>query len=203
MQGTKSLLIIGACLVIATQSFMVPVSLRGNGLTSREYFVQSFRDSLGIDQRNRLMFPVTTPSMSAGVGFGEPKRKLKLAYGGASSDPVEQQKKWEVAYKAFISRMGKYLTAMSWEGHKRHGKGAIYANSQVREPLKRGQVVTKWQKFGGVPTLYVPREQYVAKDAQSEQELKDLQQIISRIDNYNAEREFVVVFEAGCLFFNV
>jgi uncharacterized protein involved in tellurium resistance len=69
----------------------------------------------------------------------------------------------------------------------------------VREPLKRGETVTKWQKFGGVPTLYVPRDQYIAKEAQSEQESKDLQQIISRIDNYNAEREFVVVFEAGAI----
>jgi hypothetical protein len=192
MQGMKSLLVISTFLVTA-QSFMNPVGLRFNGLICN---TRSYRDNL---QRRRPIFP-TTPAMSAGVGFGEPRRKLKLAYGGASNDPIEQQKKWEIAYKAFISRMGKYLTAMSWEGHKRYGKGAIYANSQVREPLKRGDVATKWQKFGGVPTLYVPREQYVAKDAQSEQELKDLQQIISRIDLYNAEREFVVVFEAGFLF---
>jgi hypothetical protein len=177
---------------------MITVSLRADGFIPAKFCAHSFRDKIAIVQRDRLSFSVS-PSMSAGVGFGEPKRKLKLSYGGASGDPLEQNKKWEVAYKAFISRMGKYLTAMSWEGHKRYGKGAIYANSQVREPLKRGETVTKWQKFGGVPTLYVPRDQYIAKEAQSEQESKDLQQIISRIDNYNAEREFVVVFEAGAI----
>jgi hypothetical protein len=135
--------------------------------------------------------------MSAGAGFGQPKRRLKLAYGGSSQSPIEQQKRWEVAYKAYISRMGKYLTAMSWEGHSQMGRGAIYANIQAREPIKRGERAQTWQKFGGIPTLYVPLEQYQVKSANTEQESKDLQQIIARIENYNAEREFVVVLEAG------
>lgn len=137
--------------------------------------------------------------MSAGAGFGQPKRRLKLAYGGSSQSPIEQQKRWEVAYKAYISRMGKYLTAMSWEGHSQMGRGAIYANIQAREPIKRGERAQTWQKFGGIPTLYVPLEQYQVKSANTEQESKDLQQIIARIENYNAEREFVVVLEAAGL----
>ena len=135
--------------------------------------------------------------MSAGTGFGQPKRRLNLQYGGSTGDPVVQREKWEVAYKAFISRMGQYLTAMSWEGYKRLGKGAIYANIQARQPVKRGQILQKWQKFGGIPTMYVAKEQYQVKNAQTDQELNDLQQIVSRIESYDAEREFVIVFEAG------
>ena len=79
----------------------------------------------------------------------------------------------------------------------RMGPGAIYANSQAREPVKRGQDVQRWRKFGGIPTLYVPKDQYQSKETKTDQESSDLQQIISRIENYNPEQEFVVVFEAG------
>ena len=47
--------------------------------------------------------------------------------------------------------------------------------------------------------MYVPLDKYSEREPQTEQEKVDLQQILQRIQNYDPEREFVVIFEAAGL----
>jgi hypothetical protein len=91
------------------------------------------------------------------------------------------------------------LTAMSWEGHTRFGRGAIYANNQARPGVKRGSKPADVKSFGGAPTMYVPLNKYSEREPKTDQEQSDLEHILKRIKTYDPEKEFVVIFEAAGL----
>lgn len=140
--------------------------------------------------------------LSAGQGFQKTKSRLRLEYGGSPGDPEVQRMKWESQYKSYISEMGKYITGMSWKGYMEVGKGAIQANNQLKpNPKVTGKGRSSRPLDQAPSTKYVPITYFESKLAE-DNEHKDstnINQIIARLDNYDPNREFVVVFEAAGL----
>mmetsp|Transcript_17863 Transcript_17863/g.27610 ORF Transcript_17863/g.27610 Transcript_17863/m.27610 type:complete len:291 (-) Transcript_17863:21-893(-) len=127
-----------------------------------------------------------------GGGFGAAKGRMKLKYGGSEGNQATQLQTWEAEYQAFLKESGKELTAMSWEGFTKNGRGAIYVNRQ-----KKGKA--KQKKGTDIKTLFVPLDKYKERAPKSDQEQQDLQQILTRVEGYDPEKEFVMVFEAAGL----
>jgi hypothetical protein len=46
---------------------------------------------------------------------------------------------------------------MSWEGYEQLGRGAVFANYD--SAVKQTDMKTASDKFGGVPSMYVPEQQ--------------------------------------------
>ncbi|CAM9677668.1 unnamed protein product [Choristocarpus tenellus] len=84
---------------------------------------------------------------------------------------------------------------MSWEGHEKMGRGAIFANyDDARKDLK---APNKVEMLGGIPSMYVPLSEFESMQGAKEDEANDLAQIINRVETYRPEKEFVVVFQAA------
>ncbi|CAN0151532.1 unnamed protein product, partial [Laminaria digitata] len=58
--------------------------------------------------------------------------------------------------------------------------------------------VRQADKFGGIPSMYVPLTEFESmRAAQKPGEEDDLAQIVRRVQDYRPEKEFVVVFQAA------
>ncbi|CAM9344484.1 unnamed protein product [Discosporangium mesarthrocarpum] len=102
---------------------------------------------------------------------------------------------WEKEYKAYIKRTGKYLCSMSWDGYEQMGRGAIFANYD--DAMAKDKLNNEADKFGGVPSMYIPLKEFESMQAAKPNEADDLNQILARVRSYSPEKEFVVVFQAA------
>lgn len=87
---------------------------------------------------------------------------------------------WEHAYHGFIAKAGFRTCGAAWEGYCRLGRGAMYVTKDASSDGVRGFV----------PIARLSRS--LGENAAT----ADLQEIVRRIDNYDPEKEFVVIFEA-------
>lgn len=94
---------------------------------------------------------------------------------------------------AYIRRNGEVLCAMAWEGYERLGRGAVFANYDA--DAQSVAVVGKGAKAvrSGIPSFYVDRARLVTENEKS---LDKMKPILDRIDEYDPDKQFVVVFEA-------
>lgn len=108
-----------------------------------------------------------------------------------------KQQHWETEYKAFIKRTGAHICGLAYNGYVKEGRGAIYA--KYTHTGSDPQSLTDVDKISGVPSLYVPLNQWMEsaendKDSSTSSQA-DLQHILERILSYDPEKQFVVVFE--------
>ena len=112
---------------------------------------------------------------------------------GFGTAAVRAPTPWEREYKAYLRRNGEVLCAMSYAGFRQGGRGAVFADYSPRT------AEDDTADLEGIPSVYVTKDQLLKKGQGNElgkRDQKGMDHILSRVDRYDPEKEFVVVFTA-------
>lgn len=95
---------------------------------------------------------------------------------------------------------------MSYAGYQHGGRGAVFADYDRRRKAGEnvgGVVMVSGEKDKvgveeGIPSMYISRAQIIRENQGKEKgESEGVKQILRRIDGYDPEKQFVVVFSWG------
>jgi len=131
-----------------------------------------------------------SPVVSLAKGFGKSR---------SSADEIPQAQSagqvgvWQKEYKAFLKRNGKDICAMCYDGYRRLGRGAVFANySEAMDKVESDIDLAQ-----SVPSMYVPMDKLRESASRRPSQGGDMKHITDRVARYDPEKQFVVVFECN------
>lgn len=109
-----------------------------------------------------------------------------FAVGGNQGRMASAQLQWEKRYKGFIKEEGFRSCGAAWQGYCQLGRGAMYINEDTAAETQ-------------VNSIFIPRGKLTSSISASDMETMDMKQIVNRIDDYDPDSEFVVIFQSDGL----